>query len=364
MDVNEEPWEVALDEGYWQALLREGEYSTSPAPPAEAEEIWRDLGLDRGLVEEAPQEPSAEKLQLEEDWRAAQKSMESGEVLELEVTGYNRGGLLVALGGLQGFVPASQLLEPPRQADEEGRMAELANRVGEVLSLKIIELDRDRNRLILSERVANAEETRAEKLLAELREGDVRRGRVTNLCSFGAFVDLGGIEGLIHISELSWGRVAHPSEVLKSGEEVEVYVLNVDRERRRIGLSLRRLKPDPWSTVEERYHVGQIVQGVITNVVSFGAFARIEEGLEGLIHISELAEGNFLHPRNVVKEGDVVTARIIHVDGKNRRLGLSLRRVNNVQEDKSGSDSGEDSQSASFDPSAPGGAEYPDFWSD
>jgi len=269
--------------------------------------------------------------------------MENGDILELEVTGYNRGGLLVTLGGLRGFVPASQLLKPPRQADEEGRMAELASRVGEVLSLKIIELDRDRNRLILSERAANTEETQAEKLLAEICEGDIRRGRVTNLCSFGAFVDLGGIEGLIHISELSWGRVAHPSDVLKSGEEVEVYVLNVDRERRRIGLSLRRLKPDPWSTVEERYHVGQIVQGVITNVVSFGAFARLEEGLEGLIHISELAEGNFLHPRNVVKEGDVVTARIIHIDGKKHRLGLSLRQVNNnVQEDKSGSDSDDD----------------------
>ena len=342
MDANEEPWEVALDEGYWQALLREGEHPTSAAPPPEVGEVWRGLGLDQGPGEEVPQEAGAERIQREEDWRAAQQSMENGDILELEVTGYNRGGLLVTLGGLRGFVPASQLLKPPRQADEEGRMAELASRVGEVLSLKIIELDRDRNRLILSERAANTEETQAEKLLAEICEGDIRRGRVTNLCSFGAFVDLGGIEGLIHISELSWGRVAHPSDVLKSGEEVEVYVLNVDRERRRIGLSLRRLKPDPWSTVEERYHVGQIVQGVITNVVSFGAFARLEEGLEGLIHISELAEGNFLHPRNVVKEGDVVTARIIHIDGKNHRLGLSLRQVNNVQEDKSGSDSDDD----------------------
>jgi small subunit ribosomal protein S1 len=150
---------------------------------------------------------------------------------------------------------------------------------------------------------------------------------VTNLCSFGAFVDLGGVEGLIHISELSWGRVAHPSDTLHVGQEIEVFVLNVDRKQRRIGLSLKRLQPDPWSSVEERFEEGQLVQGEITNVVSFGAFARIEEGLEGLIHVSELAEGDYLDPRNVVKEGETVTVRIVNIDSANHRLGLSLRRV-------------------------------------
>jgi small subunit ribosomal protein S1 len=172
-----------------------------------------------------------------------------------------------------------------------------------------------------------SDEEQEARLLAELCEGDIKRGRVTNLCSFGAFVDLGGIEGLIHVSEMSWGRVGHPSDVLRIGDEVEVYVINVNREEKKIGLSLKRLQPDPWATVEERYQVGQLVQGTITNVVSFGAFARIEEGVEGLIHISELAEGNFLHPRNVVKEGDVVTARILNIDSANHRLGLSLRRI-------------------------------------
>jgi small subunit ribosomal protein S1 len=149
---------------------------------------------------------------------------------------------------------------------------------------------------------------------------------VTNLCSFGAFVNLGGLEGLIHVSELSWGRVDHPSDVLEPNQLVKVYVLNIDRERGRVGLSLKRLLPDPWQTVEERYSVGQTVEGVVTHVVNFGAFARIEEGLEGLIHVSELAEGDFLHPRNVVQEGDTVTARVLNIDSARRRMGLSLRR--------------------------------------
>jgi small subunit ribosomal protein S1 len=154
---------------------------------------------------------------------------------------------------------------------------------------------------------------------------------VTNLCSFGAFVDLGGLEGLVHVSELSWGRVDHPSDVLGPGDPVEVYVLNVDRERRRVGLSVKRLQPDPWQSVEERYHVGQVIEGVVTHVVDFGAFARVEDGLEGLIHVSELAEGNFIHPRNVVQEGDVVAARVLSIDSERRRMGLSMRQVDLIR---------------------------------
>jgi small subunit ribosomal protein S1 len=245
---------------------------------------------------------------------------------------YNRGGLLVPLNGLRAFVPASQLVDSPNHLEYEERDTELASRVGKVLSLKIIDVDKNRNRLILSERAAISSEEREARLLAELCEGDIRRGRVTNLCSFGAFVDLGGLEGLIHISEMSWGRVRHPGDVLQSGHEVEVYIISVNREDKKISLSLKRLQPDPWTTVEERYQVGQLVEGTITNVVSFGAFARIEEGLEGLIHISELAEWNFLHPRNVVKEGDVVTTQIINIDSGNHRLGLSLRQVGQEEE--------------------------------
>ena len=152
---------------------------------------------------------------------------------------------------------------------------------------------------------------------------------MTNLCSFGVFVDLGGLEGLVHVSELSWGRVTRPSDVLEKSQLVEVYVLNMDRKRGRVGLSIKRLQPDPWQSVEDHYQVGQTVEGTITHIVDFGAFARIEEGLEGLIHVSELAEGNFLHPRNVVKEGDAVVARVLNIDSRRRRMGLSLRQNEN-----------------------------------
>jgi small subunit ribosomal protein S1 len=329
--------EAPLEEEYWQALLHEGENPASTAPPLAGEEVWCGLGVESGAgqAEQGSYEELGtgesnshlDEVQLERDWQLAQMSFENDEILNLEVTGYNRGGLLVQFNELQGFVPASQLADSPNHLEYEARMARLASRVGDVLPLKIIDMDKDRNRLILSERAAMSDEEQEARLLAELCEGDIKRGRVTNLCSFGAFVDLGGIEGLIHVSEMSWGRVGHPSDVLRIGDEVEVYVINVNREEKKIGLSLKRLQPDPWATVEERYQVGQLVQGTITNVVSFGAFARIEEGVEGLIHISELAEGNFLHPRNVVKEGDVVTARILNIDSANHRLGLSLRRI-------------------------------------
>jgi small subunit ribosomal protein S1 len=338
--------EAAPGEDYWQAVLQEGERSTSVAPPAEGEEVWRGLGVgpETGRAEGesheelAPGErvpPLDDEAQIQQAWQLAETSFENGEIFELEVTDYNRGGLLVQLHGLRAFVPASQLIDSPNHLEYEEREAALSSRVGKDLSLKIIDVDEDRNRLILSERAAISNEEREARLLAELCEGDIRRGRVTNLCSFGAFVDLGGTEGLIHISEMSWGRVRHPSDVLECGCEVEVYVINVDRRAKRIGLSLKRLQPDPWTTVEERYQVGQLIEGVITNVVSFGAFTRVEEGLEGLIHISELAEGNFLHPRNVVKEGDVVTARILNIDSTNHRLGLSLRQVAEEQEEES-----------------------------
>ena len=337
--------EAPLGESYWQALLQEGERSTSDGPPVEGEEVWHGLGVEPDIgqaggeshEESAPGEsalPFDDEIQIERAWQLAQASFENNEILELEVRDYNRGGLLVQLNELRAFIPASQLVDSPNHLEYEERETELASRVGDALSLKIIDLNKDRNRLILSERAATSNEEREAQLLAELCEGDIRQGRVTNLCSFGAFVDLGGAEGLIHISEMSWGRVRHPSDVLEWGCEIEVYVLNVDRQAKKIGLSLKRLQPDPWTTVEERYQVGQLVEGTITNVVSFGAFTRVEEGLEGLIHISELAEGNFLHPRNVVSEGDVVTALILNIDSANHRLGLSLRQGGKEQEEQ------------------------------
>lgn len=316
------PGYAPLDEGYWEALLRDGESGKAAPVPSRAG-VW---GLDPPGVS-APVQP----IVVQDGWREAREAMERGAVLELPVIGCNRGGVLIVWNGLRGFVPASHLVDLPPSANEDERYDELRNCVGTRLRLKIIELDPKDRRFVLSERATCFDETGRQELLNQLSPGDIRRGCVTNFCSFGAFVDLGGVEGLVHISELSWGRVDHPRDVLEPGQSVEVYVLNVDRGRGRVGLSIKRLQPDPWQWVEERYQVGQIVEGVITHVVSFGAFARVEEGVEGLIHVSELAEGDFMHPRNVVQEGDVVTARILNIDGEQRRMGLSLRRVENDQ---------------------------------
>ncbi|MFQ6058889.1 MAG: 30S ribosomal protein S1 [Anaerolineae bacterium] len=272
------------------------------------------------------------QAQLEKDWQAAEVLYAQGDVFEGVVTGYNRGGLIVHVGKVRGFVPGSQLSRQHRRWEEPNTSKEssLAALVGQTLWLKIIELDRKQNRLILSEQAAERQRRKEqrEKLLNELQEGDIRHGEVISLANFGAFVNLGGADGLIHLSELSWGRISHPSEVLQVGDEVEVYVLNVDRERRRISLSLKRLQPEPWSLVNERYSLGQLVTGTITKLTSFGAFARLDGDIEGLIHISELSDEPIRHPKEVVKEGDVVPLRIIRIDSARRRMGLSLKRVN------------------------------------
>lgn len=310
------------DEGYWEALLRDGE--NGPAAPPISREVLRN---DQSLVPPSSASAATEPADVQEQWESVREAMERGKVIELSVVGCNRGGVLVGWNGLRGFVPASHLVNLSSSANEDERYGELQRLVGSQLRLKVIELDPERRRFVLSERASLLDENRRQELLDTICPGDVCRGRVTNLCSFGAFVDLGGVEGLIHVSELSWGRIEHPSDVLETDQAIEVYVLNVDRGRGRVGLSTKRLQPDPWQLVEEQYQIGQVVRGVITHVVDFGAFAQIAEGLEGLIHISELAEGNFIHPRNVVQEGDTVTARILNIDGERRRMGLSLRQV-------------------------------------
>lgn len=278
---------------------------------------------------------SLARAQLEDAWREAAKLFEAKAIFEEEVVSYNKGGLIVNVGRVRGFVPASQVVSAqlPREGDEAEREKLLGKLVGKRLRFKIIELDRRRNRLILSERLAQREwrQERKEHLLDELREGEIRHGKVSSLCDFGAFVDLGGADGLVHLSELSWRHVEHPSEVLQVGQEVDVYVLEVDREKRRIALSIKRLQKEPWSTVEERFRIGQLVTGKITKLTNFGAFARVDEGIEGLIHISELSERRINHPKEVVAEGQELVLRIIRIDASRQRLGLSLRRVNEEQ---------------------------------
>jgi len=265
----------------------------------------------------------------EQDWVDAQKLQETGEVWEGEVRGYNRGGLIVPFGKIRGFVPASHVTGIRRRMGQAGLQARLAEMVGETLPLKVLEVNRPKRRLIFSERTARRQwrALQREKLLAELQEGDHVHGVVSNICDFGAFVDIGGTDGLVHISELSWRRTSHPGEVVSVGDEVDAYVLRVDRERKRIGLSLRLMEPDPWESVDEKYSVGQLVTGLVTKLTDFGAFAALDDGIEGLIHISELAEVPPRHPSETVTAGATLPLIVVKIDSRRRRMGLSLKRV-------------------------------------
>jgi small subunit ribosomal protein S1 len=271
---------------------------------------------------------SIDRARQEKSWRRLQEIYEANEVIEAEVTNYNKGGLLVNLDGVRGFVPASQVTEI-RGGDEASKQADMARLIGGTLPLKVIEINRHRNRLILSERQAVQErrDVMKERLIEELTEGEVRKGRVSSICDFGAFVDIGGADGLVHLSELSWSRVRHPSEVLRVGQEVDVYVLGINAQEKKIALSIKRTQAEPWSRVATAYEVGQLVRGTVTQLANFGAFARIEDGIEGLVHVSELVDDRVTHPKQVVSEGDDLLLRIIRIDPQRRRMGLSLRRA-------------------------------------
>ncbi len=278
---------------------------------------------------------SIDRARQEKSWRKLQEIHEQNEVIEAEVTNYNKGGLLVNLDGVRGFVPASQVSEI-RGGDESSKQADMARLIGTSLPLKVIEINRHRNRLILSERQAIQErrDVMKERLIEELKEGEIRKGRVSSICDFGAFVDIGGADGLVHLSELSWSRVRHPSELLKIGEEVDVYVLGINSQEKKIALSIKRTQAEPWSRVANSYEVGKLVRGTVTQLANFGAFARIEDGIEGLIHVSELADERIQHPKQVVSEGQDLLLRIIRIDPQRRRMGLSLRRALDTPDDE------------------------------
>jgi small subunit ribosomal protein S1 len=278
---------------------------------------------------------SLKRANAERQWRIAEQQYRDGELLKARVIDYNKGGLIVDVSGIRGFVPISQILNLKREevasgGDNQETAAKLQSMKDKELQLKIIEINRARNRLILSERLAVQEwrQRRREELLDELRPGEVRRGVVSNLANFGAFVDLGGADGLVHISQLAWSRVNHPSEVLHVGQEVEVQVLSVDKDKKKIALSIKRAEVDPWTTVEQRYTPGQVVTGTITKIAPFGAFARIEDGIEGLIHLSELTPG--MDPKANLHEGMQLQLRILRIDAERRRLGLSLRQADEL----------------------------------
>ena len=326
----------AADDGYWAALFNMDDGAgveivpeTAGIPPVldldvPSSEKIHDNGQQPGhrLVE-----PPVEIAPTADPWEIAQAYMDADLLLELTVIGHNKGGLLVFWNGIQGFVPASQLIDFPQFHVPRERFQTLAKWHDRVLRVKIIEVNKTSNRLIFSERASLVASKQRDDLLKGVKTGEEREGTVTNLTEFGAFVDLGGVEGLVHKSEISWSRVTHPSVLLRQGQHVRVIVLNVDRTAGRVALSIKRLNPDPWLTAEERYRPGQQVQGIIGNITTYGAFVILEEELEGLVHISELAEGVFMHPRDVVRYGERVIARVLSVDAGEKRIALSLRGV-------------------------------------
>jgi small subunit ribosomal protein S1 len=272
---------------------------------------------------------SAAQARQSEDWKRAEELLAKEDIWQGKVLEANRGGLIVPFGNLRGFVPASHVADVPRGLGEDDRKDYMERFVGQPITVKVIEVNRKRRRLVFSQRDAQRghREARKEMLLDELKEGEVHKGVVSGLRDFGAFVDLGGADGLIHISELAWHRVKHPKEVLNVGDEVEVYILRLDSEGKRIGLSLKRLQKNPWSAVEELYHVGQLVEGVVSRVAQFGAFVSLDPGIEALLHVSQFPDPIPTDPSQVVYEGQHLLMRVISIEADKQRLGLSLKEV-------------------------------------
>ncbi|MBN1640551.1 MAG: S1 RNA-binding domain-containing protein [Anaerolineae bacterium] len=256
----------------------------------------------------------------QQDWLRAEQMLENGETAEAEVMDTNRGGVVVAFGRVRGFVPNSHLTSVRRGLDRDRLREAKSALVGKTLHLSVIEVNQKRRRLVLSERVAK--EQRREEVMAHLTPGDQLTGVVCNIVSYGAFVDLGGVDGLIHISELDWQHVGHPSEVVQPGDEVEVYVLSVDHERNRIALSRKRLLPDPWPLVMQQINEGDVIQGTITNTVDFGAFVDVGEGIEGLVHISQIPGA--AQALQFLARGQEVMVRVLRIDNERQRISLAL----------------------------------------
>ncbi|MBN1371597.1 MAG: 30S ribosomal protein S1 [Anaerolineaceae bacterium] len=297
-----------LDEGWWASVLADEESVNATQRAA------------------APKPATANGLAV--DWQKAQTVFESDEVVRLEVYGYNRGGLLVRGDGVQGFVPVSHLVEMPCNAEGDERRNVLGNYVGQTLHLKVIECEPSQERVVLSERAALAGEGRRRELFHTLKPNEIVHGAVTNVTDFGVFVDLGGLEGLIHVSELSWGRVQHPSDILKIGDPVRALVLMVSEENGRVALSLKRLCPNPWEVLVQTYQPGDVVQARITSILRYGVFARLKEGVEGLIHISTIQMPEEEHEvTNYLKVEQTVQVKILHIDADRRRLGLGLVKI-------------------------------------
>ena len=304
----------ALDEGWWEAVLAEDGRRQRQEPNRAQPRAGRrgDTRADR-----VPR--------VEPNWDHAKDLFQRDQIVDLRVTACNRGGLLVEGEALSGFVPFSHLVSVPEPADSIDRARLLEVYVGRTLRLKVIECVPEDGRIVFSERAAQAGPGKRAQIFHSLRPGERVQGSVTNITDFGVFVDLGGVEGLIHISELSWGRVAHPGQIVHLGQSVEVEVLDLSPERCRVALSLKRLLPNPWTNIGSELGAGKAVPAVVTSVLSYGAFAKLERGVEGLIHISEmpLAEGQTA--KDFLQEGQSVSVRVLHVDAAHQRMGLSMK---------------------------------------
>ena len=297
-----------VDDSWWESVLAEEErYVTPNAKQAKVEAPAK--------VEDQKQNP---------DWNEVRDLYHQDRIVELFVTGYNRGGVLVEGDGLYGFVPYSHLVEMAAHPEKQNREEGLETYVGRTLRLKVIECAPEDGRVVFSERAALAEPGKRMDLFKTLVSGQTVRGNVTNITDFGVFIDLGGVEGLIHISELSWGRVAHPGQIVKLGQEISAQVLEISPERCRVALSLKRLLSNPWERANTDFAVGQVVRAVVTSIVSYGAFARLEAGIEGLIHASEMPLEGGKSVREVISENQAINVRILHVDASHQRMGLSL----------------------------------------
>lgn len=297
-----------VDESWWESVLAEEErYVTSGGKQVKAEPPAK--------IEDSKQTP---------DWNEVRSLYHQDRIVELFVTGYNRGGVLVEGDGLYGFVPYSHLVEMAAHPEKQNREEGLESYIGHTLRLKVIECAPEDGRVVFSERAALAEPGKRMDLFKTLVTGQTIRGNVTNITDFGVFIDLGGVEGLIHISELSWGRVSHPGQIVKLGQEIDAQVLEISPERCRVALSIKRLLPNPWEKANTDFAVGQIVSAIVTSIVSYGAFARLDAGIEGLIHASEMTLEGGKTVRDVISENQEVQVRILHVDAAHQRMGLSL----------------------------------------
>ncbi|MGB7338617.1 MAG: S1 RNA-binding domain-containing protein [Phototrophicaceae bacterium] len=279
---------------------------------------------------------SASQAKQNEDWQKAEVIKDADDTFTGEVAAANKGGLIMPYGNLRGFIPASHVVDMPRGMNDDDRIKHLMDLVGQEITVKVIEVNRKRRRLVFSQRLAERENRQARKdeLLEKLEEGNIRKGVVSGLCDFGAFVDLGGADGLVHISELAWHRVTHPEEVVAVGQKVEVYILHLDESGKRIGLSLKRLQKNPWEQVEESYHIGQLAEGTVSRIEPFGAFISMEPGIEALLHVSQMSDDENVDPRTICYEGERILTRIISIEATKQRLGLSLKEVTPIEKDQ------------------------------